>query len=225
VTSLVWAAGLGDATIDVKSTVGFKVGDEIVIDAGHRSEESAHVLGFGSLRMVLPLQNLHHIGASVQVKATCALFARYYACAKYHHSLEKIPCQHFGPNALSCEPEDADYCCSVTLDGQKTEGPGVWVKAPAYAPPEEAFQKRLFNGKGATQSQAHFGRAGVFLGFVCLAGLFWGVWYNNRSCRSDALDSDYRSYTAMRRCNALPMELEMAVHVDVTEHDMYEGAE
>lgn len=132
----------GSVVLDVLSTRDFQVGEEIVIGKGTTSEEYNHIVAFGSIELRTPLQNSHASGSSVQIKATCAVFAKYYACATYHPYLEQIDCQHnlkpsdYGMNALSCAPEDAVHCCASTIK-KTTQRP---TKKPA--PPKPATTKK-----------------------------------------------------------------------------------
>jgi len=65
VTTLKTAAKVGDSSLDIHDSFGFKVGDLIGIDDGTSAEERNEIKGFGSILCASPLKFAHAAGARV----------------------------------------------------------------------------------------------------------------------------------------------------------------
>jgi hypothetical protein len=64
-TTLISNSTAGSTSLDVASTVGFSVGDSIIINPGGPNEEMNKIIGFGSILLQSPLQYNHFTGESV----------------------------------------------------------------------------------------------------------------------------------------------------------------
>jgi hypothetical protein len=60
----------GTAKIPVSSSAGFKIGSEVVIDAGSPAEESNRIIGFGSILLETPTQFDHEVAAIVSARGS-----------------------------------------------------------------------------------------------------------------------------------------------------------
>ncbi|HYM16619.1 MAG TPA: hypothetical protein VEZ14_13775 [Dehalococcoidia bacterium] len=68
-TTLTAPANPGDTEIQVASTSGFTVGEQITINPGGANEESAMITGFASIKLDRPLQCAHQAGEFVEAVA------------------------------------------------------------------------------------------------------------------------------------------------------------
>jgi len=234
VTNLQKESKEGSVVLDVLSTRDFQVGEEIVIGKGTTSEEYNHIIvAFGWIELRTPLQNTHASGTSVQIKATCAVFAKYYACETYHPYMEQIDCQHnlkpsdYGMNALSCAPEDAVHCCASTTTKKP---PTTTTKVATTKKVEIAPGARLFNAKEVVQGQASastFGSAGMLALwlFIGVAGLTAGARAMKRSAQRTIQTESMTSFLAVATDDVEEQQEmeEQQKEMDMEEYGLYEA--